>query len=456
MAGLLDRILDYVAAAPALDASDPALPRAERSIADTLAVMMAGARSEVAAPLVSYASGQGGGVPLLGTGLNAAPETAALVNGAFGHAFDFDDGFPGYPVHASNVAVAALIAAMGAAPVRGVDFTRAYAVGVEVAVAVGRRIGIRHYERGFHATGTIGVFAGVAAQSALLGAEPATTRNAFAIAASAASGLQRNFGTMVKPLHAGWAARSAVAAVALARAGLAGHHDALEGPDGFFAAYGDSGDPSASLAPPAFDALRTTGLGLKKFPCVNACHRPIDALLTLRRTHGLEPENVRAILCRVPPGSLRPIKYVAPATPHEAKFSMHYLLAAALADGRIDLGSFTEAAASRTELHPLFDRIELREDGALAGPPGETKGPGTRGRIALTVETVDGRRLEAEVEFAPGNPRREMTRADLAEKFAGCAMFAGVAADRATALADRVLDLRAVDDMRALLDTLRP
>ncbi len=53
-----------------------------------------------------------------------------------------------------------------------------------------------------------------------------------------ASGLQRNFGTMTKPLHAGWASRSALAAVNLARSGFTAATDVLEAPSGFFAACG--------------------------------------------------------------------------------------------------------------------------------------------------------------------------------------------------------------------------
>jgi 2-methylcitrate dehydratase PrpD len=74
----------------------------------------------------------------------------------------------------------------------------------------------RHYTRGWHCTSTLGVMSAAAGASRLLGLDPHTTAHALAIAASSASGLKENFGTMVKPLHAGLAASDGVTAARLA------------------------------------------------------------------------------------------------------------------------------------------------------------------------------------------------------------------------------------------------
>lgn len=452
MSTFLDHIIDYIAGMPAI--GDLARARAERSIADTLGVMFAGARSEVARPLLAYAEGIRGNVPVIGAGRTTSAEMAAMLNASLGHAFDFDDGFPGYPVHASNVVTACLISGCAGRAVTGRDFCTAFVSGVEVAIAVGRRIGLRHYERGFHATATLGVFGGIAGLAVLSEMDRRLLRNALGIGASFASGLQRNFGTMTKPLHAGWAARNAIISLALARAGIDAHDDAFEGPDGFLAAYGEPGDPTVSNAPPAFDAIETTGLGLKKFPCVNACHRPIDGVLGLCAEHEITADRVRRIVCLVPPGSLRPIKYTDPRTPHEAKFSINYVLAAALVDRTVGLGSFTDEAIFRPEVRALFGRVEAREDAGCDGPKGDTRGPGTRGKVVVRIETDAGVWLERAVEFAPGNPRREMTCGDLAEKMIGCMTFGGLARDRAAELAESVLGIGTASDVGALVTFL--
>jgi 2-methylcitrate dehydratase PrpD len=109
-----------------------------------------------------------------------------------------------------------------------------------------------------------------------------------------ASGLQRNFGTMTNPLHAGWASRSALAAVNLARSGFTAATDVLEAPSGFFAAYG----VEASRQEAAIERLGNPwvivdpGLALKRFPCCYASHRGMDGVLQRRQGLGLNAENL--------------------------------------------------------------------------------------------------------------------------------------------------------------------
>src|SRR5919109_958011 len=250
MTGLTAALAEFIHVKTLDDVPPEALDKAKKAIADTFAVMLAGAGSEVAPPLLRYVEqmGESGMSPILGSGRTTSPEMAALVNGTFGHALDFDDVLSMMPAHPSAVILPALIADLRAGTLSGRALLEAYVMGVEVGGKIGLAITVGHYHRGFHGTGTLAIFSALGALAKRYHLDVPTTRTAFGIAASMASGLQRNFGTMTKPLHAGWASRSALAAINLARSGFTAAPDVLEAPAGFFAAFGvEESEPGGAL-----------------------------------------------------------------------------------------------------------------------------------------------------------------------------------------------------------------
>src|SRR3546814_675385 len=142
----------------------------------------------------------------------------------------------------------------------------------------------------------------------------ATTQGAFGVAGAMASGLRCNFGTMTKPLHAGWAARNAVAAVRLAASGFSAAPDAMEAAAGFFSTYGteqsDMERAAEALGQPF--VFVDPGLALKKYPCCYALHRPIDAMLQLRESLALTPEHTEPVFCRFAPRPPPALPYPLP------------------------------------------------------------------------------------------------------------------------------------------------
>ncbi len=168
---------------------------AARVIADTVAVIVAGTTGDLAGPLRSYV-GQHvgkGEARILTWDLPVPSEVAAFANGTLGHALDFDDVVSVIPAHPSAIVVAALLAAKPGGSLSGAQLTEAYIVGVEVAAKVGQAIGLGHYNRGWHATGTIGIFGAIAELAKLLRLDESQTRRAIGIGTSLASGLQCNF-----------------------------------------------------------------------------------------------------------------------------------------------------------------------------------------------------------------------------------------------------------------------
>src|SRR5688572_3934562 len=419
MTGATEAVATFISrtSIAALPADAP--EKAAKAIADTFAVMLAGAGSEVREPLLRYANAghERGPVPLLGTGLSASPETAALVNGTFAHGLDYDDVLAIMPGHPSAVILAAAIASLDGERVSGKAFIEAYVLGIEVGGKIGIGMTQGHYHRGFHATGTLALFSAMAALAKLHRLDVAATRQAFGIAASMASGLRRNFGTMTKPLHTGIAARSALTALRLAQSGFTAAPDILEAPAGFFAAYGvEESDPDVAvrdLGRPF--VIADPGLALKKFPCCYATHRAMDGLLVLREKLGFEAAAVDRIVCRVPPGGMRVLTYPRPATGLEGKFSLPYALAAGALDGKYTLDSFTDAAVRREEIAKLYTRIQAAEDSSCQGddPEFEKRSSGSRGFVEVEVKLRDGRSEQIRVDKAPGSPGRDMSWEEL-------------------------------------------
>jgi 2-methylcitrate dehydratase PrpD len=444
-------------AGASLDAMpDEVVERARAGVIDTIGVILAGTAepvTRIAASLVA----EDGGAPVasqLGTPLQTTAESAALLNGISGHALDYDDvsasltGHPSVVVVPAALAVAELVGADGAA------FLQAYIVGEEVMAKLGLAIGPAHYRAGWHATSTMGTLGAAAAACSVLGLDGERTAHALAIAVSESSGSRRNFGTMTKPFHAGHAARCGVAAARLAARGMTGDLTAIEAPLGLFAllSYGE-GRPDA-IAPALgrpYD-LASAGLSVKKYPCCFATHRAADAVLDLRAEHGLtEPGQVEFVRVTVPPGAVAPLIHDRPMTGLEAKFSMQYVLAAALLDGRVGLDAFEDDAVRRPEAQAFLPRVTVHEDpGIVAGA-----NPIEEGHVDVELRLRAGTTLTRRVLHPRGSPGDPLRPWDLAGKFRDCAS-AALEPDQAEEALTRLLAVETEPDVRRLVAALTP
>lgn len=404
-------------------ASIPAQVResARQVITDTVAVMLAAAGSDVAPALREYLrrNPAPGAASVIGWPERVAPEVAAMLNGTLGHALDYDESTSLYPAHPSAPILAALLSGQQPTALDGQALLTAYVTGFQAGGQIARGIGLAHYLRGWHATGTLALFAAVAAVAKARSLAEDEICTALGIAASLSAGMTRNFGTMTKPLHPGWAARSALVAVELASVGWTANQQILEVPRGYFALYGDERSDPAAVAPerPVPWIFITPGVALKKYPCCYATHRAIDAVLALRAQLGTG--QVTRLTCRVPPGGLRQLPYGRPATALEGKFSAPYACAAALLDGQVTLGTFTDAAVSRPQITALYSRIEVREDPACLGD-GPATGDVNDGHVAVTATTAGGQTAEVRVRAPSGSPEHPMGWDEIAAKFETC------------------------------------
>ncbi|MDL5363674.1 MmgE/PrpD family protein [Halalkalicoccus sp. NIPERK01] len=380
---------------------EPTTDTVERAFVDTVGVTLAGFSTEVGESVSRWLPD--GGLVASGKG---DPEHA-LALGAAGHALDYDDLSWAIDGHPSVVLVPPILALAGETDASGRDAIAAYVAGFEVMSAVAAPISPEHYEAGWHATATFGTFGAAAAAAYLLDLTPGEARNALCIAASTPAGLKRNFGSMTKPLHAGFAARSGFTAALVARDGATADAEAIGGEGGFLDLYGQ---PRA-VEPPERRSIDERGIHTKAYPCCYFTHTAIAATQSLASDHGIGPADVEAITVEASQGAADALAHSDPGTGLEAKFSMEYAVASALARDRVDLATFEEPALSDPVVRRLRERVSFRADSDL-GYDTHT----STVRIETTGETVERRQ-----ENPPGTHGNPLSADRRRAKFLDCA-----------------------------------
>ena len=440
----ISRFAEFVSSA---DVPAAARAAARDAVQDTVGVALAGA-GEPAARIVqrvARADAGPGACSVLGTDLTAGPTWAALANGTAAHALDFDDMCWVSLAHPSAPLVAAGLAAGEAAGASGRELLDAYVVGFEVECALGVVMNPAHYEQGWHCTSTIGTIGAAAAAARVLGLDAETTGRALSIAASEACGLKENFGTMVKPLQGGLAARNGVLAALLARESLTASEDAIDGPQGLLVAMQSAGrDPSEAIDRLGREwEIVEGGITVKLYPSCAATHPTIDTLIDLRREHGIDPAAVEAVEVDVDPVTPTVLIHARPVTGLEGKFSLHFCAAAALAYGRVGIDTFEDDAMRVPAVARLVPLVTMRADDRL----GRESPPLTEARVR--VRLAGGRTLERFVRGARGYPARPASPDELDGKFTACARRAVSSAAAAAAL-DYLRELDAAASVRGL------
>jgi 2-methylcitrate dehydratase PrpD len=338
---------------------------------------------------------------LLGRGERMDVLHASLMNGMSSHVLDFDDTHLKTVIHPAGPVASVILALAETRPVSGRDFLHALVLGAEVECRIGNAVYPAHYDRGWHITGTTGVFGAAAAAGRLLGLSEQQMRWAFGLAATQPVGLREMFGTMTKSFHPGRAAQNGLTAAVLAKEGFTSSEVGLEGRTGW-----------AHVLSTACDyAQITRGLGehyeivlntYKPFACGVVLHPIIDACLQLRAAHQLTPDRIDRIDLAVHPLVLELTGRRTPQTGLEGKFSVYFAAAVAIAAGAAGVKQFTDDWVRQPAVVALRDRVTATVESSI----GEAQV-----RAAITLK--DGRRLEKFIEHAIGSVEQPMSDADL-------------------------------------------
>src|SRR6266478_5676935 len=429
----------------------------KKSILDGLGLALSGSKAATWGLIREYLKPFGfaprSGAAVLGSEVQLPARFAAFANGVAIHVDDFDDTqlaaakdrVYGLLVHPTVCVLPAALATAEVGGKSGKDLLVAYQVGVEVECKIAEAISPRHYEDGFHSTGTCGVFGGTSACARLKGLDVAYTVRAFAIAASHAAGLRENFGTMMKPFQAGHATESGVASVDLAALGWTGAEQILEAQRGFFHAYGGGYDPSAIVdrlgKPWTFE---NPGVSIKPFPSGSLTHPGMTELLRLIRANSIRAGDVVQVEVGTNRNMPNTLIHHHPTTGLQAKFSMEFCMAILLLDGRADQTKFTDAVANRPDVQEMIRRVRFYTD-----PDAEKAGYDKMTTI-LKITLKDGRTISGRADFGKGSPANPMSFDEVAEKFLGCAAFAEWPASKAERVIAMVRKLEDLSDVRTL------
>lgn len=341
----------------------------------------------------------------------------ALVNATAAHAIDYDDNFGPGMSHASAVLVPALLAVALEQKASGEALVKAYLTGLQAQAFVGDLVSPSHYTAGWHGTSTIGCIGTAAGVAWLKGLDEAGIARTLSIAVSLASGVKGQFGTPLKPFHAGMAARNAVDAAQLAATGMSGRLDILEGEMGFYQLFAGSEFSSEKVqAWAATDRhiIETVGVMPKKHPCCGSTHRVLDAIADLQAQHRFSAAEVESVSCKVGLSNLRNLAYPAPEDEMQARFSMNYCVVRMLEAGSLSVADFTPEQVSVQARHPLMTRIRMQ-----SWQPEEEAGGANLPHL-VKVTLLDGRVLHHQRFSAKGSLSEPFSDQEQWEKFADC------------------------------------
>jgi 2-methylcitrate dehydratase PrpD len=458
--GTTDAVKQFIARTGLHDCPPNVVAEGKRCLIDGFGVLLAGSAEQGSQILRRYAQKSSGAKEA--TVLGREPMTcsaahAALANAGSAHALDYDDTqlstTPdrtfGLLTHPTTPALSAALAVAERSGASGSAFLEAYLVGVEVECKMAETIDPNHYERGFHSTGTLGVFGAAAAAGKLMKLNEAQLAHMLAIASSLSAGIRVNFGSMSKPLNAARASENGVFAAEIASQGFTGGDNGLDGQWGFFQVLGDGadldrligklGNPWSIVAP---------GVSFKPYPCGSLSHPSMDAMLKVVTDHDLKPEQIKAVRLRAGNNILDPLRYGVAKNGLEAKFSVPFLMSAIILRRRAGMREFTDEFVMSPAAQQMMQRVTAVHDLDI-----EKQGF-DKIRSVVEVDLVSGQTLvQPSDDRYRGGPDNPFTRADLHAKFEDCAQIVLPQNRIAPALA-AIEAVDALPNVRQLIQTM--
>lgn len=446
--GATAKLASFVVSTSFDDLPEQVVQKSTGAILDCLGVTLAGCTHQASRIVQAYVASAGGNpeARILGTGQWNSAAHAAFANGTAGHVLDFDDVSwvaSGHPTVAILPATLAVCEQVGAS---GRDLLTAFALGFEVLCKLGKGTTPPHYQRGYHATATLGTFGATAAAGKLLGLNEEQMANALGIAASEASGLRQNFGSMTKSFHAGRANQNGVVAARLAAQGFTAAKDILEGEWGFLRVMVGEYDADtflSGLGDPY--EIVSSGIAVKRYPSCGCTLAAIDAATKLARRYGLKAAEIAAVEVGTHKQSFDVLIHHNPQTGLQGKFSMEYCVARALSDRQVLLDDFVDERVREPRVAELVKKTKLYVHPECTTYEVE--------KAVVSVRLKGGGTLTERVDVAKGSPSNPMSDEELLQKYEGCARVVLPPA-RVRETAAMILEMARLADVRQLTKAL--
>jgi 2-methylcitrate dehydratase PrpD len=446
-----DTLARFVAEAEFRTISEKTLTNAKMHLLDTLGVALAAVSTPVAKIALDYCArfGASNESSLWGTREKSSVPVAAFGNGLLAHALDFDDWEDSiHAGHPSSMVVGAALSLGDALGASGKNLLTAYVVGIEVLTKISAA-GPNLHDRGFHSTPVLGSLGAAVACARLLGLAPDKIKAALGVAASGCSGIHRQQGSMVKPFHAGNAARNGVEAALLAEKGFTADAAIFEAPRGFCDTFFGKGTCNyekmiADIGKPYF--LESPGLGLKMHPCSAPQFLAADAALHLKREHGIRFDDVAKIEVSIPPERYQRHYHAEVKTGLRGKFAINYVVALCILDGKLEIATFTDEKANQPQVQQALSKVKVIVDESIPEP-----GP----YCPVTVELNNGTRFGYTAKIAKGAPSNPLAEKEVLDKFRSNAKTV-IAEKQTEQLIAAMRNLESVDNVKKIVELLIP
>jgi 2-methylcitrate dehydratase PrpD len=458
--GTTQRMAQFIINAQFEDIPTPAVDLAKLCLLDAVGCAIYGTTRPLGT-IITELIDELGGKPVarvLGTGIETNAPNAALANGTLGHAEDFDD--MGSGAHQAVLLMPVVLALGEELDLSGKDALTAYLVGLDTTANVSLNMGPDHYGKGWHGTSSTGTLGSTAAAAKALRLDELQTRMALGLGASQASGLRGNFGTMTKPFHPGRACQSGILAAKMAQKGYEANPNIMEDRFGYAAVLGEQmvqlGNMTRHLGYPW--AIMGTGrdvakgVEIKIWPCCGGTHAANTAITHLLKDHPFKAADVASVdvLTTDNPSCAAPnLRW--PKSGLQGKFSTWYTIASLIVDeGKLDLSSFTDAAAARPEVQEMLKRVSIEQHREVVGRPSRALGGESYCEVSVTLK--NGQTLSSRAE-GHGDTYGWATRDKVFEKFK---MLAGAVlpASQVDAALNSIMEMEKASDVRSVVDTV--
>ncbi len=387
-------------------------------ILDTLACGLAGSAAPGSRELARWALEIGGSAQasLLVFGGRLPAIHAGMVNATFFQALDFDDTHDRAIIHTHCTCLStALAVAEYAKHIDGRQLLTSVVLGAEVMGRAGRSI---RAPLRFNRTGTLAYFGAVTVAGKLMGLPEEELVAAYGIAyAQTASTLQSNIdGTLVKRMHPGFAVRSGIMACQLARLGITGPVNVLEGAYGYMPLYENNDYRRMELLCGLGTEWDMLNIGLKPYPCARDAAGALEAGIMIHG-RGVDFRQIRSVDIAMPEVAWRvsgkPYDTITGNPVVESILSAAWCGALGLVKGSATLEDFTTEGVQNRDVQDMARRISLRVDN---GAPAASMVP-----VAMTVTLTDGTTLSAICRELKGSWKKPMTREEVEHKLSLCA-----------------------------------
>ena len=439
----------------------------KQCVLDTLGVSIgASTLAPEAAILADYVTDLGGKpeATILGFGGRAPAAWATFVNGSLGHMLDFDDlGESGHPSIVTIPVALAVAEKLGG--VSGCDLITAIAAGTDVMTRISRAIEVPDWTmtEGWFATQLLGFVAGAATAGRLLGLDEERMENAFGIGFNQMSGSRQmavGAATHMRSMQAGFSGQGAILAAELARRGIIGSKEIVEGRYGFFRTYIRGCEPDWDGIVDRLGAYfpLIEKHGFKVWPACAYTRTTNAATLALQQQHGLTPDDIESITIVGGTGGTQllcePIELKRrPKVSIDGKYSIPFTTAVMAAKGDVTLRDYTQEGLNDPRVLAMANRVSYRP----ASQPVTGKG-GSAAISSTSVEIVtrDGRRFEHRATGVPGDPKNPVSWERLEAKFRDCVSFSAkpVSAGKVDRATEMIRVLENESDATAVLRLL--